>query len=267
MVKKTNDNLLNRNKSLIKLGEEGGGGYVFPCHEGCSHVKNGVHMKSRNFAAWLDFWSCISSANWSLRRWWDEEFDGEGDLYLKLDALYIAPKNRAFGGAKDHAYHILASSSIMLKRHFWLGKRCWYCMSSWLMYFCLAPPSTVASRNWQEKATWHFQRGDQRDGVKMMMMKMFMPSMPSMPGGGEEKKEETAESREEAKEQVGIKFIKMISKYVQLVQIWPYLCRFKGDQLNCEVKEGSNGFFRDWIIHLHSKCSKWLTVVTWSSFH
>ena len=39
--------------------------------------------------------------------------------------------------------------------------------------------------------------------VKMMMMKMFMPSMPEMPGGGEEKKEETAESREEAKEQVG----------------------------------------------------------------
>ena len=46
------------------------------------------------------------------------------------------------------------------------------------------------------------ERGGQRDSVKMMMMKMFMPSMPSMPGGGEEKKEETAESREEAKEQV-----------------------------------------------------------------
>ena len=47
-----------------------------------------------------------------------------------------------------------------------------------------------------------FREGGQRDSVKMMMMKMFMPSMPSMPGGGEEKKEETAESREEAKEQV-----------------------------------------------------------------
>merc|ERR1712212_703793 len=38
--------------------------------------------------------------------------------------------------------------------------------------------------------------------VKMMMLKMFMPSVPKMPGGDDgEKKEESAESREEAKEQ------------------------------------------------------------------
>ena len=50
---------------------------------------------------------------------------------------------------------------------------------------------------------WPFSDRRKSLAVKMMMMKMFMPSMPEMPGGGEEKKEETAESREEAKEQVG----------------------------------------------------------------
>ena len=33
----------------------------------------------------------------------DENYDEEGDL--DLVAFYIAPKTRAFGGAKDHAYH------------------------------------------------------------------------------------------------------------------------------------------------------------------